>query len=519
MRKDTKKIDMIIIAVLLVIAVLIFYDVFLRKNSAISDEGVEAEITLESYNGKKMGTLAGSQFEGDIKEHFPDSEILYYTGAPELYAALRSGKIDAFAMSEVTMMQMARQHLDVIWLPEILNTRYRYFGFAKTSKGEKLCEQMDIMIAEFNADGTMRKLEDIWYGDDESLKVVDTSGLTGENGVIEVGVSSKDEPYNYIRNNEQTGFNIDIITRFAKRYGYKIEYTNTEPQGLLLGLTTGKFDMLATALSYSEERAQTILFSNPAMCYNSVLAVRANGVSDGKEGSEVRSGVFERFKESFEKNFIREERWKLIAKGIGTTCLITFMATIFGSVLAFGICMFRRTGSALANAISTVFVRIMQGTPIVVILLILYYVVFNNYGLEAVWVAVVGFSLHFGAYTSETLMSGIAGVPAGQREAALALGYTENQTFFYFVLPQAIKRVIPVYRGEVIALLKGTAVAGYITVEDLTKVSDIIQSRTYEAFFPLIAAAIIYFLLSGMISILLLGLFNLFDPRKKKGRA
>ena len=106
----------------------------------------------------------------------------------------------------------------------------------------------------------------------------------------------------------------------------------------------------------------------------------------------------------------------------------------------------------------------------------------------------------------------------GQREAALALGYSENQAFLEFILPQAIKRVLPVYQSEVIALLKGTAVAGYISVQDLTKMSDIIRSRTYEAFFPLILTAVIYFLLSWGISVLLTAVMKRFDSRRKGGK-
>ncbi len=181
--------------------------------------------------------------------------------------------------------------------------------------------------------------------------------------------------------------------------------------------------------------------------------------------------------------------------------------------------MFRRTGSRLANAIANVYVKILQGTPMVVLLLILYYVVFVKTGLAAVWVAVVGFSLHFGAYTSEALRSGINGVDAGQREAALALGYTENQAFYEFILPQAIKRVMPVYKGEIIALLKGTAVAGYISVEGLTKMSDIIRSRTYEAFFPLIATSLMYFFLAWIISLLVDLLMRRMDPRRKEAKS
>lgn len=208
---------------------------------------------------------------------------------------------------------MAKSHQDVNWLPEPLDTRYRYFGFAKTKKGEDLCEEMNDLLEDLNEDGTMAKMEEIWYGDDESLKVLDDSGLTGENGTIHVGISARDEPYNHLKDNKYTGFNNDIVTRFAKRYGYAIEYTDTDPHGLLIGLKTGKFDMLATAISYTEEPAQAILFSDPAIRFNNMLAIRQ------KSAVEQEPGLIESLRESYDKTFVSEDRWKLIAEGIGTT--------------------------------------------------------------------------------------------------------------------------------------------------------------------------------------------------------
>ena len=155
----------------------------------------------------------------------------------------------------------------------------------------------------------------------------------------------------------------------------------------------------------------------------------------------------------------------------------------------------------------------------VVLLMILYYVVFGKSGINAIWVGVIGFSLNFAAYTSEILRSGIESIDGGQREAALALGYSENQAFYKFIFPQASVRQLPVYRGEIISLLKNTSIVGYIAIQDLTKMGDIIRSRTYEAFFPLIATAIIYFILAWIISLILNAVLLKIDPRAKRSKA
>ena len=515
MQKQSKRTDIAIVIVLIAIIAFIFLSIHTRDSA--SDAQTEP-IPMEQYNGKTLGAMPGSLSEDIIIERFPNSPILYYTATPELYTALVKGKIDGFVSSRVILSQLAKEHNDITWFPEVLRTGYRYLGFPKTAKGEKLCAQMDEMLLEYQDDGTMEEIESIWYGDDESLKFIDDSDLTGENGTLKVGICATDEPYNYYKGNKLTGFNVDLVTRFARRYGYALEYTDTNPPSLLTGLTTGKFDMLAFAISYSEERAQTMLFSEPVIRFENHLAVRKSDNPEGAQGVAVeQAGLFERIAESFEKTFIREERWKLILEGIWNTSLITVMAVLLGTVLALAICLFRRTGSRLANIISNIYVKIMQGMPMVVLLLIFYYVIFGDSSLPAVWVAVIGFSLHFGAYSSETLRSGIDSVPPGQREAALALGYTENQAFYDFILPQAVKNILPVYVGEIISLLKGTAVSGYISVRDLTKMSDIIRSRTYEAFFPLIATALIYFLLAWIIRRLLNKVIERIDPRVKGG--
>ena len=184
---------------------------------------------------------------------------------------------------------------------------------------------------------------------------------------------------------------------------------------------------------------------------------------------------------------------------------------VFGSNLA-------NVLSPLANRICDWYVRLLQGTPTVVLLMILYYLVFAHSGWPAVAVAVVGFALNFGAYGSEIMRSGIESIGAGQREAALALGYSEHQAFSKYVFPQAAVHFLPVLRGEMINLLKSTSVVGYIAIQDLTKMSDIIRSRTYEAFFPLITTALIYFALAWMISLIMNAALNQIDAEKKAKR-
>ena len=461
---------------------------------------------------RKIGAITGGLYELMIRERYPGADISQFNNQTDMAAALGAGVIDAFTCPESTAKDFMKADPSLTYLKEVFAEIPYGFAFEKTKEKEYLRDQMNEFLKKLHSDGTYDELVSKWFGDDESVKTVDMSGLTGENGSIRYITAPTMPPFSYIANGNNAGLEIDMTVRFCREYGYSLTIENAEFASLIPGITSGMYDIASGTIMITPERAESVNFSDVYYTANAVAVVKRENISSESDGS----GFFRSIAESFEKNFIRENRWQLIAEGIGTTCVITLMSTLFGSILAFGICMFRRTGSALANAVSNIYVKLLQGTPIVVLLMILYYVLLGKSGLPAVWVAVIGFSLNFGAYASEIMRSGIDSIDAGQREAALALGYSENQAFFRFIFPQAVVRFLPVYNGEIISLLKGTSVVGYIAIQDLTKMSDIIRSRTYEAFFPLIATAIIYFVLAWIISLILRFILKRVSPKSKK---
>ena len=160
--------------------------------------------------------------------------------------------------------------------------------------------------------------------------------------------------------------------------------------------------------------------------------------------------------------------------------------------------------------------RLIQGMPMVVLLMIFYYIIFGSLNISGFVVSVTAFTMTFAGAVYGLLNMGVGAVDPGQYEAAYALGYSSNRTFFRIILPQALPHVMDAYRGEIIALLKATSIVGYIAVQDLTKVGDIVRSRTYEAFFPLIAIAIIYFLMEGLLGLFVRHISMWMDPKKRK---
>lgn len=207
--------------------------------------------------------------------------------------------------------------------------------------------------------------------------------------------------------------------------------------------------------------------------------------------------MWEYFYSRFYLNFIEDDGWKYITVGLKNTLIITFFACLMGIVLGFLVGMVRSTYEKthklkILNAVCKVYLTVIRGTPVVVQLMIIYFVVFGSVRISKVLVAVLAFGINSGAYVAEIFRSGIMSIDSGQLEAGRSLGFSYWQTMWYIIMPQAFKNVLPALCNEFISLLKETSVAGYIALQDLTKGGDIIRSRTYSAFMPLFAVALIY---------------------------
>lgn len=205
----------------------------------------------------------------------------------------------------------------------------------------------------------------------------------------------------------------------------------------------------------------------------------------------------EKFRADFYQNFIEDDRWKYIVNGLGNTIKITLFAVLLGIVLGFLVAIirstFEKTGKLkLLNLLCRVYLTVIRGTPVLIQLLLIYFVVFGSVRIDKSLVAILAFGINSGAYVAEIFRSGIMSIDNGQFEAGRSLGFNYTHTMLYIIMPQAFKNVLPALGNEFIVLLKETSVAGYIAIQDLTKGADIIRSRTYSAFMPLMAAAVIY---------------------------
>lgn len=479
--------------------------------------------SLADYSRKRIGIPTGTSFDQIVAKALPDAELSYYNNLSDLLAALSAGRIDAFPSDEPVIRYIMGENASVSYIPEYLDSFEFAYGFAKTEHGRALCSEFSEFIDKLTADGSLDKLSDKWFAPDESGKTLpDLEALPAVKGTLVMATNPDYVPFEYVRDGKIVGYDVDIAAQFCQAYGYGLRIESMSFDAVLFAVQSGKCDFAGAGMAITPERMESVLFSKPNYYGGTVLvvpkgsaALTASNTADAAENEEA-SSFWGNIRDSFSKTFIREDRWKLFVSGVLVTLQITLLSVLFGTLLGFTVFMLCRNGNIPANLITRFCIWLVQGMPVVVLLMILFYVVFNAVSISGIAVAVIGFTLTFGAAVFSLLKMGVGAVDNGQYEAAYALGYSNHRTFFRIILPQALPHVLPAYRGEIVSLIKATAVVGYIAVQDLTKVGDIIRSRTYEAFFPLISITIIYFLLEELIGFFVGRIGVSFNPRHRK---
>jgi len=464
---------------------------------------------FSDLSGKTVSMLTGAPFEELVKSKNPEvGEFTFFNSMPDMIQALKTQKTDAFLTNNAVGQLVLNRNPEIVLFPQSLQDGE--FGIA-FSKGDS---RRDEWQAAFNEipQSDIQAAWDKWTGEDESIKVLPEQDWEGSNGTVNVAACDTLEPMSYMGGDGKLrGFDLEVILMAAKKLDVKVEFTGMEFSAILAAVQSGKADMGAGSIIITEERAQSVDFLEyyPAAF---VLLVRSVTYSDT---AVEENTIINSIKESFNKTFIREGRWKLFVQGIGITMIITLSAILLGTTLGFTVFMICRNGNPVANTITRFCLWLVQGMPMVVLLMILYYIVFGNISINGITVAVIGFTLTFGAAVYGLLKIGVGTIDNGQYEAAYALGYSNQMTFFKIILPQALPHVLPAYKGEIVGLIKATAIVGYIAVQDLTKMGDIVRSRTYEAFFPLIAITIIYFVLEGIIGLLVSRISINLNPKRR----
>ena len=478
-----------------------------RSLARISPEALAA-LPLSYLNGRKIGIAADSPYRKTVCNTFSESSVAPYADSDALITDLKNYALDIAAVSEPEALRLAAEDEDLLILDSAAGAPDNVYLIGDASSD--LRARLNIVLEKYHTDGTMDRLKEKWITADDAEKqsVDDFSGSSAPNGVLNISIVSGRAGMCFINNKGQlAGYDVELITMAAKELGYSCFFTETDRASVEKNVADGKADIGIGGFTADETEQ---------LCTVTTVSVPCRLIMLNPDTVIEKASLFQRMKESLYRTFIEESRWKSVLRGIYTTLVITVLSAITGTALGVIFCILLRSRVKFIRTAAQEISSLLSSTPIVVILMVLYYLVFANSTAAPIFVAVIGFSLDFANTVGGLLKTGIDALGVGQIEAAKTLGFSRSRTFFNILLPQAARNMFQPYRASVISLIRSTAVVGYITVEDLTRVSDIIRSRTFEAFFPLITTAIIYIILARIIIFILTFVDNRLDPAKRR---
>lgn len=474
------------------------------------NEGYHLPESLDELSNAKIGVQSGTSYEVLAKDKIRQDQVVYFAAPADLIIALEQGKIDAFITEEISYGPYVYTHPWLEVVPGDIATVDYTFAIGKNAKHERLLKEMNEFVHTCEENGFLKNGYDYWvlnYNPNNRKRFeYDYSQATE---ILSIAVETGYEPFSFIGDGQLQGYDVEFAEAFCHEYGYKPVFYEMSFESISSGIESGKFDLGANII-VTEERLETIV---PVDSYlHSSLLMIAGSPND------VSDTYIERIIKSATKTFVDENRWQLFVLGALRTLGITLIAVACGTLLGFLLFLLNRDAKDDFRKFLVGLSKIIHGTPTVLFLMILYYVIFGHSSMSGFWVSSIGFAILFTFAVFELLVSGNNAVGSGQTEAARALGYSKNRAFFRIVLPQAAMHFLPLYKSELISIIKETSVVGYIAVQDLTKVSDIIRSRTFEAMFPLISTALVYFLIIFILTGIVSQIEFKVDPKKRRER-
>lgn len=445
---------------------------------------------IKDLSGAVIGVQLGTTSDvlaSDLEKKGDGTKVERYTKGADAIQALRQGKIDCVMTDEAPAKAFMRVNPSLSILPEEFDKSSMAICVAKGN--DELENSLNQAIRALKAEGTIDSIVNrhmvqhqvVAYHSPKDVKYLDAEPL-------KFATNATFEPFEYYQAGKIVGIDVDVAHAIGDKIGRKVEVTDMEFDAIITSVQTGKADAGIAGITVTEERKKNINFTDPYTEVKQVVVVNTGEKIGSKEES---------LSDKFKACFITDGRYQYLLKGLGNTLTITFFAILLSLMLGTMIAIVRAThernhNHRILNALCQVYLTIIRGTPTMVQLLIIYYVVFASANVDKIFVAIIAFGLNSAAYIAEVIRSGIMSVDKGQMEAGRSLGLSYSQTMRLVILPQAFKNVLPAIGNELITLLKETSISGYIGLVDLTKGSDIIRSITYDALMPLGVVAIIY---------------------------
>jgi polar amino acid transport system substrate-binding protein len=473
---------------------LAFFSILLASCGGESKSVIPNRVySINDLGHKKVGVQIGntadiyaSDFGGDTAK----IDVERYTKLADAVQALMQGKVDAVMSDDQPAKAFVRQNPSLRILEEVF-VEEMYAGVVAKGK-EALLDSVNQAIAQMKFDGVYDSLFNTYINRNSNYHY---QKKVTEGPKLVVSTNAQFPPYEYYENAKVVGFDIEIVNYIADYMHRTVEIQDIEFDAIINAVASGKADVGFAGFTVTEERKKSINFTTPYTLSKVVVIVRGDENVQSKES----------FGDHLYKNFVKDSRWKFIVEGLRNTLIISFFAALLGILIGFVIAQIRTNNEfngryKVLNWFAKAYLAVIRGTPMMIQLLIIYYIVFSSVNVNKILVAIVAFGVNSGAYVSEIIRSGIKGVDPGQIEAGRSLGLKFRTVLYHIVYPQAFKNSLPALTNEFISLIKETSICGYIGLTDLTRGGDIIRSMTYEAMLPLLAVAAIYFILVAGLS-------------------
>ncbi len=475
MKKKTKLLRQSVLLILIAVFVMSVFAGCGARSHKVTDKA--------SLTGARVGVQIGTTGDTDVTALKHGTKVQRFDKGADAINTLKQGKIDAVVIDGEVAKAFVKQNPDLKILDEPFETEEYAGVIAKANTG--LLDKVNKAMQEIKDEGILDKLYDTYINDKGNYhyKQKVTSGKK-----LVMASSIDFPPYEYFDNGSSTpvGFDVEMAYAIADKLGMVLDVQNIQFDAIINAVNSGKADIGLSGFTVTEERKKSINFTSNYMETQQAIIVQKGGAGNGQS-----------FGDKLYNSFVKDHRFTYLLSGLVNTLIITLFAVLIGVVLGFLIALIRvthdRNGSfKVLNCIARIYLTVVRGTPMMIQLLIIYFVIFASVDISKILVAVIAFGLNSAAYQAENFRSGIMAVDSGQFEAGHSLGLKFGTVMTSIILPQALKNVLPAICNEFISLLKETSISGYIGLQDLTQGGMIIRSITYEAMVPLLAVAVIY---------------------------
>lgn len=453
----------------------------------------------EDLSGKTIGVQLGTSGDTLMTDYEKDGSgtvVERYNKGSDAIQALKQGKVDAVVIDVQPAKEFIAVNKDLMILEE--DFVLEDYAICVSKSRPELTASINEALAALSANGTLDNIINNYIGENVGkTPYISPENIDRSNGTLIMATNAYFKPYEYYDNGKIVGIDADLSAAIADYLGMSLKIEDMEFDSIITAVQSGKADFGAAGMTVSEDRLKNIDFTNSYTTSQQVIVVRDN------EALAEGYNIIDKFRD----DFLTDNRYQYILTGLKNTLIIALCAALLGILIGFLIAVVRsshdKTGNLkVLNFICNVYLTVIRGTPTMVQLLIIYYIIFGSVNISKLIVAILAFGINSGAYVAEIFRSGIMAIDNGQFEAARSLGLNYRQTMIHVILPQAFKNVLPALANEFIVLLKETSISGYIGLNDLTRGGDIIRSITYDAMLPLIGVAVIYLILVMILSAL-----------------